>query len=229
MQGNPALVCLPLLLLGLASCGQANPSSPAPGGGELGQGLVIAPGVTIGTANYAISGPNGFTSAGTVAIGESPDVSVVVSQIPVGQDYELVVSGTASDGVTVCDGTATFDVTAPTPSLTLTVHLECAVPTGSVAFEAPVNICPVIEDLTATPVNLALGGVASLSVVAHDSDSGPAALAYSWTLNAVTLPNKITPTLAFTCSSLGEVTVGARVSDGDATCIDTATVKVSCE
>jgi len=227
MQGNFALIGLPFLLLGLAGCGHANPSPPS-GGGELGQGLVVSPGVTVNSATYTITGPNGFTSAGTVAIGESPDVSVVVT-LPVGQGYELVVSGTASDGVTVCDGTATFDVTNPNTPLTLVVHLECAVPSGDVSFEAPVNICPVIDDLSASPVNLKVGGVASLSVGAHDSDSGPSPLAYSWTVNGVTLPNKITPALSFTCTSLGVVTLGARVSDGDTSCIDTATVNVSCE
>jgi len=228
MQAKPALVLLPFLLLGVAGCGQGHPSPPA-GGGELGQGLLVSPGVTISTATYTITHPNGFASAGTVAIGESADVSVVVSQIPIGQGYELVVSGTASDGVTVCDGTATFDVTDPSVPLTLVVHLECAVPSGDLSFEAAVNICPVIDDLTASPVNLKLGGVASLSVVAHDSDSGPSALAYSWTVNGVTLPNKIAPTLSFTCSSLGPVTLGARVTDGDPACPDTATVNVSCE
>jgi hypothetical protein len=228
MQGNFPLVCLPFLLVGLAGCGHGQPS----GGdhdGELGQGLVISPGVTVSSATYTISGPNGFASAGSVVIGDSPDVSVVVSQLPVGQGYELVVSGTASDGVTVCDGTATFDVTSPGATLTLVVHLECAVPTGNVSLSADVNICPVIDDFSASPLNLKVGGVATLSVTAHDVDSAPSPLAYSWTVNGVTLPNKIAPSLSFTCTSLGVVTLGARVSDGDTACIGTATVNVSCE
>src|SRR5690349_20294029 len=161
MRGNFARLGLPFLLLGFADCGHADPS-PSSRGGELGQGLEISPGVTVSSATYTITGPNNLTSAGTVAIGDSPDVSVVVT-LPVGQGYEVTVSGTASDGVTVCDGTATFDVTDASTPLTVVVHLECAVPTGDVMFEAPVNICPAIDDLTASPVNLKVGGAASLS------------------------------------------------------------------
>ena len=226
MQGNISRFWLPFLLLAAGSCSQAQPS---PNGGEYGQGLQISPGVTVDSADYTISGPDGFTSAGTVAIGESADVSVVVSNLPVGTGYELVVSGTASDGITVCDGTATFDVATPNSTLTIVVHLECVVPSGDVALEGTVNICPVIDDLTAAPVNLTLGGVASLSVGAHDADSGPAPLSYRWMANGIIIAGKTAPTLSFTCTKLGQVTIAALVSDGDPKCIDSSSVKVSCE
>ena len=217
-------ICLPFLLLGAVACGQRDPS---PLGGELGEGLVVSPGVTVSSASYVITGPNGFTSAGTVPVGESPDVIVTVSQLPVGQGYELHVSGTASDGVTVCDGTATFDVTDANATLALTAHLECAVPTGTVDFVASVNVCPVLDDLTASPLNLKVGGVASLSTAAHDSDDGPSPLAYFWAANGLRLSGQTAPALRFACSSLGDVTIAATVSDG--ACKDILSVKVSCE
>jgi len=226
MQGNLARFCLPFLLLAAASCSQGQPS---PNGGEYGQGLELGPGVTVSSANYTISGPNGFTSGGTVPIGDSADISVVVSNLPVGMGYELIVSGTASDGLTVCDGTATFDVATANSTVTVPVHLECAVPSGDVALTGTVNICPVIDDLSAAPVNLLVGGVASLSVSAHDSDSGPAALSYRWMLNGIPIAGKTAPNLAFTCTKLGQVTIAALVSDGDPKCIDSSSVKVSCE
>jgi hypothetical protein len=225
MQGN-LLVCLPFLLLGAVACGQGHSSSP---GGELGEGLVVSPGVTVSTATYTIAGPNGFTSAGTVPVGDSPDVIVIISHLPVGQGYELRVSGTASDSKTVCDGSATFSVTNSDATLSLVVHLECAVPAGDLNLAATVNLCPAIDDLTAAPLNLTIGGVSHLSMLAHDSDAGPAALAYSWSANGVKLLNQTTTLLNFACSSLGEVTIAAAVSDGDTSCNDSSSVKVSCE
>lgn len=223
MQGQ-LFIGLSFFLLGAVACGQRDAS---PLGGELGEGLVVSPGVTVNSASYVLIGPNGFTSAGAVAVGDSPDVVVTVSQLPVGEGYELRVSGTASDGVTVCDGTATFAVTDANATLALTAHLECAVPAGTIAFEASVNVCPVLDELTASPLNLKVGGVASLSTAAHDSDNGPAPLAYSWAANGLRLNGQTAPALRFACSSLGDVTVAATVSDG--ACKDILSVKVSCE
>jgi hypothetical protein len=200
-------------------------------GVSLGYGLQVWPNGSVTTATYTISGPNGFASAGTVAVGDSADVPVVVSHLPVGHGYELDLGALASDGVTVCDGTKTFDVTDSSATLTLLVHLECAVPKGELEIQATFNTCPVLDGLTASPTSLMLGGVSSLEVTAHDSDHGPAALAYSWAVNGVKLPRQIAPALSFACSSLGAVTIAATVSDGDPkpTCVDVSNATVSCE
>lgn len=221
------------LLLGLTACGQGgNPTrSSSPSGGSLDQGLQVSPDASVTTATYAVSGPNGFASAGTIPVGDSPDVPVTLSGLPVGQGYQIDVSGTASDGVTVCDGTATFDVVEGAASLTVIVHLSCAVPTGDVVIEATLNICPVVDGLSAAPTTLNIGGVSSLSVVAHDSDAAPAAISYSWAVNGVKLPRQTSPLLTFACSSHGDVLLSASVSDGDATpgCPASSSVKVTCE
>ncbi len=140
-------------------------------------------------------------------------------------------SATASDGVTVCDGSTTFDVTNPDVTVTLTVHLTCAVPTGDVSVNATLNICPTIDDLTAAPLILKIGGVSTMSVVAHDADNGPAPLSYSWSVNGIKLPRQTSTRLLFACSSPGDVMVAASASDGDPNpgCADSASVKVTCQ
>ncbi|HTQ05646.1 MAG TPA: hypothetical protein VMI54_17410 [Polyangiaceae bacterium] len=183
------------------------------------------------SATYTITGPNDFASAGTVPVGDSLDVPVPVSHVPVGQGYELDASANASDGVTVCMGSTTFDVTDPNATLMVTVHLDCAIPTGDVMVSATLNVCPVIDDLTAAPLIVNVGGVSSMSVVAHDADNGPSPLSYAWSVGGVPLPNRTQPHLSFACTAHGDVTVAASVSDGDPNpnCADTESVKVTCQ
>jgi hypothetical protein len=94
-------------------------------------------------------------------------------------------------------------------------------------LEAAVNVCPVLDDLTASPLNLMVGGAATLTTAAHDSDNGPAPLAYSWAANGLKLNGQTATTLRFACSSVGLVTLAASVTDG--ACKDILSVKVSCE
>ncbi len=228
MHRRFALLWLPSLLIGLVGCGEGHAKKV---GGSAGQGLQVSPDASVTLATYTITGPNGFASAGTVPVGDSPDVPIVVSHLPVGQGYVLDLNATASDGVIVCEGSTTFDVTDINATLTITVHLTCAVPSGDVDLETSLNNCPVLDGLDASPLALYLGGVSSLVVSAHDSDNGPAPLAYSWRVNGVKLPSQTAPTLSFACSSVGQVTIAATVSDGDTNpaCADSASVQVSCE
>jgi hypothetical protein len=220
-------VALPLLI-GLVGCGDAHSKHA---GDRVRQGLEVAPGSFVTLATYTITGPNGFASAGNVPVGESPDVSVTLSHLPVGQGYVLSLSATASDGVIECQGSTAFDVIDANTTFAVTVHLTCAVPSGDVDVDTSLNLCPVLDGLSASPLNLRLGGVSSLVVAAHDPDDGPSPLAYSWRVNGVRLPAQTAPSLGFTCSSPGQVTISAGVSDGhrDPACAASATATVSCE
>ena len=193
-------------------------------------GLQVSPDANVSNATYTISGPNGFASAGTVPVGTSADVPVTLSELPVGQGYELSLDAIASDGITACDGNTVFDVSSG-DALTLVVHLSCAVPTGDVSFVTSLNFCPVLDGLDARPTSLKLGGLANLSMVAHDSDNGPQPISYAWMANGFKLPKQSASTLNFLCSSRGEVTITASVSDGDPSplCADSLDVKVSCQ
>ena len=51
---------------------------------------------------------------------------VIISGLPTATGYQLIVSGLASDGITGCSGSATFN--APTPSTGVPVTLVCAGP-----------------------------------------------------------------------------------------------------
>src|SRR4051812_4708758 len=90
------------LLACIVACGQsANGGSSGPSV-AIDLGLSLAPGVTVSQAVYTISAPNGFFSAGSVAVGESADVPVVLEHLPVGLGYTLEMTAPASDGQTIC-------------------------------------------------------------------------------------------------------------------------------
>lgn len=217
--------------MSIVSCGEA----PAAGkserevAGSIGLALQVSPGNTVSTATYTISGSDGYESAGTVAVGDSPDVPVVVQHLPNGIGYEMDVTGTASDGVTTCQGTATFDV-ANNATSTVLVHLVCGVPSGDLQITGTFNICPVLDGLSANPNAIRVGGTAALTTTAHDSDNGPAPLSYEWSANGAILKTK-GPNLTFACSSPGDVVVQVVLSDGDTSpgCADRLSVNLRCD
>jgi hypothetical protein len=223
-----AWILLPALLATLGACSEAGGGRE---GGAFGQGLQVSPDATLSSASYTIEGPNGFASAGTVEVGSSPDVPVVVSHLPVGAGYLVSISAVASDGATVCEGNTTFDVSDSSAVFTVIVHLECAIPAGSISVEGVLNLCPVLDSLDASPMDLKLGGVARLTLSAHDSDTGPLPLRYGWSVNGIKLTQQTATLLSFACSSVGQVTIAATVSDGDPNpaCADTSAVKVNCQ
>jgi hypothetical protein len=227
MRNGTGAVITAMVICGIAACGEAKRDpgyDPASGT----QGLTLAPGVTVDNGSYAVSGPDGFATAGSVSIGDSADLSITLPGLPIGTGYQIDVSATASDGVTSCDGSATFDVVGdPT---TVSVHLTCAIPTGDVQVSGSVNVCPVLDGVNVVPMKAQIGGAISLAAAAHDPDNGPSPLTFAWQINGAQLSNHPEPTLSFTCTAEGTNVVQVTVSDGDPNpaCADTATVTLTC-
>ncbi|HEY3252348.1 MAG TPA: PKD domain-containing protein [Polyangiaceae bacterium] len=214
----------------MVACGQSSSGSNGSGpSGAVGYGLQLSPGTTVTEAVYTISGPNGYFSAGNVAVGESADVPVALGPLPIGVGYELDMTAPASDGQTVCEGKTVFDVTNNNPS-TVIVRLTCAVPSGEAAVTATLNVCPMIDSLSASPTDVKLGGSVALTSSAHDSDLGPSPLSYKWSINGAPLRQQTEPSLNFVCSSPGTFNFTLSVSDGDITagCADNLSVIARC-
>jgi hypothetical protein len=200
-------------------------------GGSVGLALQVAPGLTLDEVSYAITGPLGFTTTGSIDVSNSTTVSAVISGLPAGTGYSITLTGTTTDGSTTCSGSATFDV-ASHETTVATLGLSChqAATNGSVQINGTINVCPVADGVSASPAEVAVGSSIALSASAHDSDNGPSPLAYSWTVSSGTLsdPASVAPT--FTCSAPGVVTISVSVSDGDPApdCADVATATVTC-
>ena len=184
------------------------------------------------SVNYTIVGPNSFSKSGTINVASSSAISAVIGGLPAGNGFTITLSATGTDGATTCGGSATFDVTAHTATA-VTVLLDCHQPatTGSVSVNGNLNICPVADGISANPTDIAVGFPVSLALTAHDSDSGPSPLTYSWTAASGSLSNPSSATPTFVCNAPGPVTLTGVVSDGDpaAGCADTLSVVVTCE
>src|ERR1044071_9910797 len=79
------------------------PGAPPDDVGGVSASLQLAPGVSLNTANYAISGPNMFARSGSVDVSRSQTISFSVGGIPTGDGYNATITGTATDGVTTCN------------------------------------------------------------------------------------------------------------------------------
>lgn len=200
--------------------------SSAEAQGRVDFALQISSGVSLLSAGYNVSGPGGFSATGTVSVGQGTDVPVVLTGIPNGSGYNLAVSGTASDGITTCSGTAPFDVTAGMMS-TVIVHLVCRQPAnaGAISVNGTTNLCPVVDGISANPASISVGGSIAIVAAAHDDDSGPAPLAWTWTTSTGAVTGSGSA-VTFGCTTPGNVTVTAVASDSS--CNDSLSFNIGC-
>jgi len=199
--------------------------------GEVDLALQLANGSVIQTASYTIVGPKSFTKSGSIDLSSASKLSATIGGLPAGVGYSITLTATTADSVASCAGSATFDVLAG-KTATAVVALTCkeAPRTGSVLVSGVLNVCPVIDSLSASPAEVQVGGTVALSALAHDSDVGPGAVSYTWTASAGTLSDSSAQNPTFTCTTPGNATVTLSVSDGDpaVSCADKQTAHITC-
>jgi uncharacterized protein YjiK len=217
------------LTLGCSS--DPGPASGAEGRGEnagsVGLSLVLASGRAVSSVSYTITGPGGFARSGTIDTTKSSAISATIAGLPAGNGFAITLDATTTDGEAHCAGSGTFNVTAHTTTA-VSLRLACHEParSGSVALQGTLNICPLVDGITASPAEVVVGSSIALVANAHDSDAGPSAISYAWLASGGSLSatNVQNPTL--TCSAPGQVTLTVTASDGD--CGDTYTATVTC-
>src|SRR5262245_16014945 len=217
---------LSALVLATGAC-MGPPGAPREDTGTLSASLQLTPSTSLNTANYAISGPNAFSRSGSIDVSHSQTISATVGGIPAGDGYNLTITGTASDNLTMCTGSAMFSITAKMTTV-VSIKIQCREPaqTGGVGITGTVNVCPVVDGVGANPGEVMVGFSSALSSTAHDSDGKPAALTYSWVATSGMLAGASTANPTLTCTAVGPATVTLTVSDGD--CTDTGAVTVIC-
>ena len=218
-------------ILGCSSAADAPSDAEREAAGSIGLDLQIGGGLTLNQASYVIVGPGGFSKSGTLQLSNSTVLSAVISGLPAGAGYSVTLSGTTSDGGTVCVGSATFNVIAQQTTVA-SVHLAChQTPVqGSVQVNGTLNVCPIAGGIGAEPAEVVTGSTVLLSASAFDADNGPSPLTYSWTASSGVLSDATLATPTFTCTVPGTVTIAVTVSDGDAApgCADSTSVTVTC-
>ena len=147
--------------------------------GNVNIGLVVGVDVTLNTVTYTITGPAGYSRTGTIDVTNSSAVNAIISGIPFGTGYQIALKGTTTDGMGICMGSASFDVTSTT-TVTVPVSITCNLQpqTGSIMVNGVLNACPRIDAVGASPANAAVGGTIALTATAVDVDHGPSPLSY---------------------------------------------------
>lgn len=192
--------------------------------GSLDVNLEAAPGVTLSSVAYTISG-NGFTKTGTIDISGSPAINGTIGGIPAGKGYTITLTATSSDGA-IFTGSATFDVTAgKTTPVAILLRGAGTKGNGSVSVNGTINVGPVIDELTVTPQTVFVGSTVTLAAVGRDADSGPSPVSYYWSSTGGLIDDPIGPNAKLTSAAPGTFTVKLTISDGDLT--DTATTTVT--
>jgi phospholipase C len=197
--------------------------------GEVGIELQLAPGLTLTTVNYTITGPAGFSRAAAIDVTNSSTVSAIISGLPFGAGYQITLRGTSVDGRAVCVGSATFAIDGPALT-SVPLHMTCELEpdTGSILINGTLNVCPRINGIDASPAEVAFGGTISLQATATDIDHAPSPIAFSWTSTSGSLAGASTATPSLTCTKVGLVTVTVAASDGDPACSSSRSVDVVC-
>jgi hypothetical protein len=222
-------------LTSLAGCGAQDGAKGSAAGeesaGSVNLALQLADGRTVQTASYTITGPNGFSKAGTIDVSHATKLSALIGGLPAGSGYSITISASSTDSSDNCAGSATFSVVAgQTAAVTVPVACHEARGSGSVMVTGVLNLCPTIDGIAANPAEVQIGSTIALLGSAHDSDAAPSPLSYAWTTTSGTLSSASVKNPTLTCTSAGTATVTLTVSDGDpiASCADTRTAQVTC-
>jgi arylsulfatase A-like enzyme len=218
--GKIPLVCL--MALGVSASLHGCASEPLGNGGvedtgSLGLNLQAAPGVTLNAVTYSITG-NGFTKSGTIDVSGSSTISGTIGGIPAGSGYTITLTATSAEGSASFTGSAKFNVVAGKTSA-VTIHLKGTTTSGngSVTVNGTLNVGPVIDELTVTPLEVNVGSKITLTGVATDADQGPSALTYYWSTTGGVIDNPIAANATLTSTTPGTFTVKLTVSDGEIT------------
>ncbi len=187
--------------------------------GELGLGVQVGS-TGIREISWVVTGASGFAKHGSVDVSHSSKVATRIGNLPAASGYTIVLSTTATDPPATCTGSASFDVT-PGATTPVDLTMEC------VEVNANFNTCPVIDELTALPDQVAVGGSITLNASVRDPDSGPAGLSYSWSTTAGALTSSgASATLA--CTEDGTAVVTLQSTDGGTDCSVAQSVSVTC-
>jgi hypothetical protein len=205
-----------------------------PNAGSVGLAIQVAPGVVLNTVHYVVTG-NGANVAGDIPVAQAGSTISVQVGLPAGNNYQIQLTGTATNGTTNCIGTQTFNVTAGVTGL-VHVKLQCdgVHVLGAARVDGTLNTCPTVDGYTVAPLQVAVGNTINVTSTGSDVDPGTT-LIYAWTATAGTFAAPSSANTVYTCSAPGTQTLTITVADGPDTtdpatqpCKDKATIQVSC-
>jgi hypothetical protein len=193
--------------------------------GSIGIKLTVAPGVTIDSVSYSVTGSGMSPVTGTLPAGDGTGNTFValLNEIPAGPARLVELTANASNGTT-CKGEATVDVFVGQVS-EVAVRLDCRGDAGgAILVNGKLNQCPRIKSLMAAPSTAPVGSAISVAASATDADDPISIL---WTSTSGSFENATSATTHFTCATTGTVTITATVTDQSG-CAEAASLDVTC-
>jgi len=221
------MLCSAGLAFTLSACSGEDATSEETG--SMGLSLELASGVVINEVDYLVSG-NGITPIGGTVDTSAPGAtaSAEVYGLPPGQGYLVELSATAEDGVTICGGSAPFDVTVGV-STDVMVRLSCKRPPslGGVRVNGKFNLCAELLQAVVSPLQTSVGNEIALSAIASDDEGDAIQYVWSGTGGSIADPSAVSTT--YTCTEVGDHSITIAISDDDFEyCMDQWTVPVTC-
>jgi len=222
-----------ILVIALATATSFSCSQPPQGGdedvGTVGFELQVAPGVTINTISWNISG-NGVMQSGTVNVQNSNTIRFQVGGVPAGTGYTITLNATTIGAPLTCSGSTMFNVTAGmTTSVSLTLTCQASGNgSGTVVVSGTTAVCATITGLSVSPLETTVNSTISLSATATAGTLTPM---FAWTATAGAFDNAASATPVFTCPPTPQtVTITLNVSPTSPGCTAaTQSVDVVCD
>ena len=207
-------------------------SAPGEKTGSVDLQFQVAPGVTLATVSYILTGPNSFSQSGTINVSNSLTIQALLGGLPAGSGYTASLSGTSSaEGLISCAGSSSPFAIQSNLTTAVSVFMSCSEPApnvGSIVVGATPLDCPSIDGVSALPANVFVGGSLAVAVAARGLN--PSALSYSWTATSGTLTHASSAYATFTCTIADTPTITVTVDDGSdaAGCSAAQSVTVTC-
>lgn len=219
-----------LLLIGVASAGCSPKSLSSRADGNVTVALVLPGGGLVNTVDYTITGNGVAPIMGMIDVSApgTTQATALVSGLPAGM-YTVTMAASASPDQS-CSGSTPFTVVAGQTAMA-TVVLQCKRPPGpgSVAIGGRLDQCPTINGISATSLQVRVGGSIVVGAAATDLDGDT--IRYIWT-NGNPSAGTLTPTNAatavFHCNAVG--TTQLSIAIADEICGDTLTnaIPIAC-
>jgi mono/diheme cytochrome c family protein len=222
-----------ILVIALATATSIGCSQPPPADsadvGTVGFELQVAPGLTISTISWNITG-NGFTQSGTVNVQNSNTIRFQVGGVPAGTGYTITLNATTVGGAFTCSGSTMFNVSAGmTTSVSLVLTCQAnGNGSGTVVVSGTTAVCATITGLSVLPLETTVNSTIALSATAT---AGTVTPTFAWTATAGSFDNAASATPVFTCPATAQtVTITLNVSPTAAGCTSaTQSVDVVCD
>jgi surface-anchored protein len=194
--------------------------------GKVSLALSLPDGSELTEVDWVITGGGSSEPrTGTIDVENSSTVSALIGGLPASAGYTITLTASTSSG-SACAGSGAFDIEAgEVTSVDVVVRCQGVSNAGSVRVNGEINLCPTLDGVSASPLEVMVGGTIELEAVASDPEGDM--LSYAWAASSGSLSMPDTASTRLSCTEAGPVTINLMVDDGHG-CNEQDQVEVWC-